>query len=57
MNLKKPRRLVAQAVAEQLAPLLPTERADLDEGIEHLLAEAARWELARHTSGLIRQAE
>jgi len=49
--------LVARAAARQLPALPPCERADLLEGIALFLLDPHQRELARHTVGLIRQAE
>lgn len=49
--------MVAQAAAQQLSGLPPRERADLLEGIALLLTDTSEKDLARHTVGLIRQAE
>lgn len=57
MTRKKLRHLVAQAAAKQLPALPPQERANLIEGIALLLTDASEKDLARHTVGLIRQAE
>jgi hypothetical protein len=57
MTRRKLRQIVAQAAAKQLPALPPRERADLIEGIALLLTDASEKDLARHTVGLIRQAE
>lgn len=57
MTRKRLRQIVAQAAARQLSSLPPRDRADLIEGIALLLTNAQEKDLARHTVGLIRQAE
>lgn len=57
MTHQKLRHIVARAAARQVAALPPRERADLIEGIALLLTDSQEKDLARHTVGLIRQAE